>query len=123
MNLKQSTLVFLLVGVLVSVVYTQQGTKPPLTNADIIQMRQEKVDEDIVLRAIATSEINFDISPSGLIQLKKGKVKKYVIEAIQNAQLRKNSQRDASNSNSKVRLPAFGQAFPDAPPTPLPSPT
>jgi hypothetical protein len=121
MNLKRWVLICLLVGVFVLLVYAQQNNKP-LTNADIIQMREEKVDEDIVLRAIATSKINFDISPAGLIQLKRGKVKKQIIEAIQNAQLSKNSEREAANVNSKERPQPSG-IFPDAPPMTLNSPT
>jgi hypothetical protein len=116
MKLRQWTLLFLLVGIFVSVVYTQQSNRP-LTNNDVIQMGREKVDEEIILRAINTSEINFDISPNGLIQLKKGGVKKRIIEAVQSAQLRKNNQRAApSNINSR------GSIFPDSPPLPSPTP-
>jgi len=80
-------------------------------------MSKEKVDEEIILRSISTSEINFDISPNGLIQLKKGGVKKRIIEAVQNAQLRKTSQRIVTaNTNSRISI------FPDSPP-PLASPT
>ncbi len=114
MNLRQWTLLFLLIGIFVSVVYTQQR---PLTNNDVIQMSREKVDEEIILRSINTSEINFDISSNGLIQLKKGGVKKRIIEAVQSAQLRKNTQRAAPNSTSS--RPSI---FPDSPPLPSPTP-
>lgn len=104
----------------VTVLCVAQNSSRPLTNDDVIRMVQEKVDEDVIMRAISTSEINFDISPNGLIQLKKGKVKKRIIEAIQSAQLSKNNSR-ASSGNSSVHLPAFGES--ESTPTSIPSPT
>jgi hypothetical protein len=97
----------------------------PLTNADIINMVKEKVDESIIMRSIATSEINFDISPAGLIQLKKGKVKSHLIEAIQNAQLRKTGARTSSgNTNSTARPKVVNETLePLTSPTPTPNPS
>lgn len=92
-------------------------TNRPLTNDDIINMVQGKVDDENIYRAIATSEINFDISPNGLIQLKKGKVKKQIITAIQNAQIRKNN--STANSSTGTRLIRLGD---DPAPTPSPTP-
>jgi hypothetical protein len=57
------------------------------------------------MRAIRTSDINFDISPDGLIQLKQGKVKKHIIAAMQDLQLRRNNARAASNTNTKGIVP------------------
>lgn len=105
---------------LLTVVGLGQNNKS-LTNADIIQMVQEDVDESIILRAINNSEINFDISPVGLIQLKRGKVKKQIIEAVQNAQLRKNFSRSSSNSTDTKQT--VSEASPRSTPTPAPSPT
>ncbi|HZT61370.1 MAG TPA: hypothetical protein VFA21_22375 [Pyrinomonadaceae bacterium] len=60
-----------------------QNKKQPLTNIDIINMTKEKVDDAVIIRAIQTSPTNFDVSANGLIQLKKGRVKKKIIELMQ----------------------------------------
>lgn len=114
--------VFLVLGI--TLVCKAQSNTKPLTNDDIIKMVREKVDEDIILRAIRTSEINFDISPNGLIQLKNGKVKKQLIEEIQNVQLRKNNSRaSSSDSNTRIRVIAGDPPQPTPTPTPRPTPT
>jgi hypothetical protein len=75
-----------------------QNKKPPLTNIDIINMTKAGVDDSIIIRAIQTSETNFDVSPNGLIQLKKAKVKKKIIEIMQQV---------ATNRDSaEMQLPA-----------------
>ncbi len=117
---KLSTLIIM--GILVVSVGAQQGK--PLTNNDVIRMVQEKVDEDVIMRAIRTSDINFDVSPDGLIQLKKGKVKKHIIAAMQDLQLRRNNARAVSNTaNTKGIVPERDQPSVLLPsPTPKPSP-
>ncbi len=67
-----------IIGILYLAPYhiSAQNKKPPLTNIDIINMTKERVDDTIIIRAIQTSETNFDVTPNGLIQLKRGKVKK-----------------------------------------------
>jgi hypothetical protein len=114
--------ILFIVGVIVATVSAQQGK--PLTNNDVIRMVQEKVDEDVIMRAIRTSDSNFDVSPDGLIQLKRGKVKKHIIAAMQDIQLRRNNARLASiNSSSKGIVPERDQPPPLLPPpTPKPSP-
>lgn len=107
---------------LMAVVVLAQNKSQPLTNADIIQMVKEDVDESIILRAINTSEINFDISPSGLIQLKRGKVKSRIIQVIQDAQLKKNNARPAASPLGLAPTPSPA-ASPNTQPTPLPTPT
>ena len=78
MNFTQIKLTALFIVVAVVSVCAQQPK--PLTNNDVIRMVQEKVDEDLIMRAIRTSDTNFDVSPDGLIQLKKGKVKKPILQ-------------------------------------------
>jgi len=119
-RIKVSTLIMMVV--LVVSVCAQQGK--PLTNSDVIRMVQEKVDEDVIMRAIRTSDISFDVSPDGLIQLKKGKVKKHIIAAMQDLQLRRNNVRAASNTtNTKGVVPERDQpSVPLLSPTPKPSP-
>jgi hypothetical protein len=106
----------LMMGVLIVAVCAQQGK--PLTNNDVIRMVQEEIDEDVIMRAIRTSDINFDVSPDGLIQLKKGKVKKHIIAAMQDLQLRRNNARAASNAANTKGIVSER----DQPSVPLPTP-
>lgn len=93
-------------------------------------MSKEKLDESIILETIQTSETNFDVSANGLIQLKKGGVKKRVIEAMMRASRNKNTTSPNSSSTGTVtgtqkiqetqQLPAPAPTTP--PPTPKPTP-
>jgi len=110
--------------ILVAVVSVCPQQLKPLTNNDVIRMVQEKVDEDLIMRAIRTSDTNFDVSPDGLIQLKKGKVKKQIIATIQEIQLRKNARMTSENKPSENIFSTRGgpaQVTPSS--TPVPSPT
>lgn len=60
-----------------------QNKKQPLTNMDVINMTKERVDDAVIIQAIQTSPTDFDVSANGLIQLKRGKVKKKIIELMQ----------------------------------------
>lgn len=63
----------------------------PLTNADIIQMTDEEMAENSILKAIEASENQFDTSPAAVIQLHDAGVSLRVIEAMQKARNGKNS--------------------------------
>jgi hypothetical protein len=78
-----------------------QNARPALTNADIIEMTKEKVPETQIVKAIQTSETDFDISPKGLIQLKKGKVKARVVDMMQSIQTNKNNSRNSASKTSE----------------------
>lgn len=60
---------------------------PPrrLTNADIIQMVDEGMPDNLILQMIEQSETQFDTSPNSVIQLHDGGVSLRVIEAMQKA--------------------------------------
>lgn len=53
-----------------------------LTNADIMKMSDAKLDESIILTAIANSDPKFDTSTNGLIELSGAKVPQSVISAM-----------------------------------------
>src|SRR5207253_8286106 len=62
--------------------------------------------------------------PDGLIKLSQGKVKKRIIEAIQNAQLRKNESKAATRKQeSGVPVGGIGTPAPTLTPTPSAQPT
>ncbi len=105
---------------LMCVVVTKAQYSKPLTNSDIIRMTKEKVDNSIIIRAIGSaSEVNFDISPDGLIQLKKGKVKKDIIALIQRVQSAKNVPENVpGRATLKRRPPENTNTETPAPPEP-----
>ena len=61
-----------------------QNSKP-LTNEDVVSMVKNLLPESIVLGAIKSNDTNFDVSPTGLIALKKGGVSAKVMEAMMTA--------------------------------------
>lgn len=57
--------------------------QPPLTNADVVRLTGAGLSESIVLASIHSArEVNFDLSPGGLLKLKAGKVSDAVIAAM-----------------------------------------
>lgn len=53
-----------------------------MSNADVIKMVAAKLDEGIIITAVANSESKFDVSADGLIELSKAGVPQAVVEAV-----------------------------------------
>ncbi len=68
--------------------------KAPLTDEDVIQMVSNGLPENVLIGSIPANEVNFDVSPSGLLTLKKANVSDKVIEAMLSAEAKK---RDATH--------------------------
>jgi len=66
-----------------------QNSKVVLTNNDIVQMVNAGLPESLVIGSISASDINFDVSPSGLVALRKASVSEPIIEAMLSAQAKK----------------------------------
>jgi len=77
----------------------------PLTNEDVVSMVKNLLPESIILGAIKANDSNFDVSPTGLIALKKGGVSAKVMEAMMTA---------ASNKKSAGGAPSGDSAAPSA---------
>jgi hypothetical protein len=58
--------VLLVVMLLAALAQTQKA----LTNDDIVNMTKQGFDASLIIKAIQTSETNFDVSPQALIGLK-----------------------------------------------------
>jgi hypothetical protein len=70
----------------------------PLENADIVQMVQNRFDEDTLLTVIDVNDTHFDVSPAALIELKKAGVSDKVIRAMLAAPERKRSRPSATSA-------------------------
>src|SRR6476469_3712700 len=55
----------------------------PLTNDDIIKMTKAGLDEDVIVGTMQSNANAFDVSPDGLISLKKGGVSSKVLHTMQ----------------------------------------
>jgi hypothetical protein len=77
-------------ALLIAVPVSAQADKP-LTNDDILQMIKAGFDEETVVKAIAASSTNFDISVGGLLALKQAGVSEQIIKAMLDAEARKRS--------------------------------
>ncbi len=97
-----------------------QNKRNPLTNLNIIEMSKAKLDKRIILETIQTSETNFDISPPGLIQLKKGGVKPDIIEAMVRVERVKDNR---IGTTKPIAIGTIPNQITLPTPTPIPSPT
>jgi hypothetical protein len=68
--------------------------KAPLIDEDIIQMVSNGLPDNVVIGSISANEVNFDVSPNGLLTLKKAIVSDKIVEAMLAAEAKK---RDASH--------------------------
>lgn len=66
-------------------------TRKSLTNADVVTMTQQGFDPALIVKAIQTSETNFDVSAAALVGLKNAGVAQPVMEAMLTAQSVKSS--------------------------------
>jgi len=68
---------------LIGTTFALGQTSEVLTNDDIIKMVRAQLATGIILTTIDSSNAKFDLSPSGLIQLKEAGVEDRIIEAMQ----------------------------------------
>jgi hypothetical protein len=61
-------------------------TQKPLTNADIVTMTKEGLAPSLIMKAIKSSNADFDVSPHALVELKNAGVDSSVMEAMLSAQ-------------------------------------
>jgi hypothetical protein len=80
----------------------QQQAKAPLTNDDIIQMVDNGLPENVVIGSISANDVNFDVSPNGLLALNKANVGDKIVEAMLSAEAKK---RDAPHAGASVPPP------------------
>jgi hypothetical protein len=73
--------------------------KGKLTNASVVEMVKASLGENVVIQAIEGGSCQFDVSPAGLIQLKKDGVPDAVITSMQRASKPKT---DAAPANPEV---------------------
>ena len=66
-----------------SLSFAQTPTGQALTNEDVIKMVRAQLSANIVIATIDSNNFNFDLSPAGLIGLKKAGVEDRIIEAMQ----------------------------------------
>ena len=87
MNCKRPLLVFAAFIVLSSIAHAQQSVCPPAlkqtTNQDVIKLVQAGIDQTVIMQQIAATCTTFDLSPDGLIDLKKNGVSADVISFMQ----------------------------------------
>ena len=61
-------------------------TRKPLSNADIVTMTKQGFDAGLIVKAIQTSQTDFDVSAQALVDLKAAGVDQSVMEAMLSAQ-------------------------------------
>jgi len=69
--------------------FSPAQTRAPLTDNDIQQMVGSGLQDDVVIGAISANDINFDVSPNGLLALKKANVDDKILQAMLAAQKKK----------------------------------
>src|SRR5450432_185814 len=73
----------LLVALLLCSTLLAAGKQKPLTNDDVIKMAKAGLDDDVIISTVQANANAFDLSPDGLIALKKGGVNSKVLHAMQ----------------------------------------
>jgi hypothetical protein len=66
-------------------------TRKPLTNGDILNMTKQGFDQSLIVKAIETSQADFDVSAQALVELKTAGVSEPVMEAMLSAEAAKPS--------------------------------
>jgi len=110
-----------------------QPAHPALTNNDVIKMVQTGLSQDIIIKVIAESPANFDLTPNGLTVLEQGKVPDAVFKAMAARQMGQpipgySSQPAGSDNQSRVPVPGQPGVYkveerPSAVPPPASAPT
>ena len=57
-------------------------TAKPVTNSDVIQMVKAGLKDSVIMKAIDANGADLDVSPSGLMELRKARVSQRLIEAM-----------------------------------------
>jgi hypothetical protein len=83
----------LLLSISLAICAAAQSAKSPLTNGDVQMMLSLGLSDDVVVQAISANEVNFDVSPAGLLALKKAQVSDKVVQAMLGAELEKRKAR------------------------------
>jgi hypothetical protein len=78
--------------------------KRPLTDDDIVQMVASGLQDDVVTGSIQASDVDFDVSPTGLLALKKANVDDIIIQSMLAAQKQKHD--DATRLAAPLPPPA-----------------
>ena len=73
----------LFVALLLCSTLLASAKQKPLTNDDIIKMTKAGLDEDVIVGTMQSNANAFDLSPDGLISLKKGGVSSKVLHTMQ----------------------------------------
>ncbi|HET9790081.1 MAG TPA: CsgG/HfaB family protein [Candidatus Angelobacter sp.] len=73
----------LFVALLLCSTLLASAKQKPLTNDDIIKMTKAGLDEDVIIGTMQSNANAFDLSPDGLISLKKGGVSSKVLHTMQ----------------------------------------
>jgi len=89
----------LFVALLLCSTLLASAKQKPLTNDDIIKMTKAGLDEDVIVGTMQSNTNAFDLSPDGLIALKKGGVSSKVLHAMQ-------SLAKADNDSAPALVPA-----------------
>ena len=77
-------------------------TRKPLTNSDILNMTKQGFDSSLIIKSIQTSDVDFDVSPQALIDLKAAGVTQDVMDAMLTA--------EASHSPAPAATPGAAPA-------------
>jgi hypothetical protein len=83
----------LLLSISLAICPAAQSANPPLTNNDVQVMLSQGLSDDVVVEAISANEVNFDVSPTGLLALKKANVSDKVVQAMLAAESEKRKAR------------------------------
>src|ERR1700688_939248 len=89
MNMRKSAIGLALCIFLVPGAFAQ--TRKPLTNGDIVNMTKQGFDQALIVKAIETSQADFDVSAQALVELKTAGVTESVMEAMLSAEAAKPS--------------------------------
>ncbi len=117
-NFYSSLLLLLTVAALAAA----QSAKVAITNDDIQQMLSQGLTDDVVVEAISANKVNFDVSPSALLALKKANVSDKVVQAMLTAESKKKeaaaqrvtaaAAQQSSSSGAQRAASLFNPGFP-----------
>jgi len=89
-----------------------QQAQKPLTNEDVISMVKNGLPESVIIGSMQANPTSFDVTPNGLIALKKAGVGQKVMDAMLSAETNK---RNAAAPASAPATPASASAAPGQP--------
>lgn len=108
-------------AVLIATVTMAQSAPKALSNEDVITMFKGGLGESTIISAIQSQDTNFDISATGLLQLKKSGVAPKIMDAVIGAVAKKKAGNDiAAAATAKAETEAKTKAVPAALPTAIP---